>query len=93
MDNKNKNNEDIEAIDILVTNILKAIKQNNITYDRTYKSVIKSVTPKGYIIFDNTGQERTVKCCIPGIELKVGQNVWVKEPEGNLNWIHICGVV
>ncbi len=61
--------------------------------DRTYKSVIKRIDKKGYVILDRTGSERTVKCCIPGIELRPGQSVWVKEPMGKLNDIHICGVV
>ena len=58
-------------------------------FDRTYRSIIKAVTPKGYVILDDSGSERTVKCCIPGVELKVGQNVWVKVPMGDLNGIHI----
>lgn len=45
------------------------------------------------MILDRTGSERIVKCCIPGIEFRVGQSVWVKEPMGKLNDIHICGVV
>ena len=61
--------------------------------DRTYRSVIKRIDKKGYVIIDRTGSERTVKCCIPGIEFRVGQSVWVKEPMGKLNDIHICGVV
>lgn len=68
-------------------------KLNNCHCDRTYKSVIKSITPKGYVILDTTGSERTVYCCIPWIEFKVGQSVWVKEPMGDLKGIHICGVV
>lgn len=65
----------------------------NCKVDRTYQSVIKRITPKGYVILDEAGNERTVKCCIPGLELKVMQGVWVKEPLGNLNKLHICGVV
>ena len=61
--------------------------------DRTYKSVIKRIDKKGYVIIDRTGSERTVKCCISGIEFRVGQSVLVKEPMGKLSCIHICGVV
>ena len=61
--------------------------------DRTYRSVIKRIDKKGYVIIDRTGSERTVKCCNPGIELRPGQSVWVKEPMGDLKGIHICGVV
>lgn len=81
------------------TEILKSIeavinqKMNNYKADRTYKSVIKNITQKGYVILDNAGSERTVTCCIPNVELKVGQRVWVKEPTGDLKGLHICGVV
>ena len=61
--------------------------------DKTYISVIKHVTQKGYVIFDDAGSERTVQCCIPGVELKAGQKVWIKQPMGNLRNLHICGVV
>ena len=61
--------------------------------DHTYQSIIKNITPKGYVVLDRSGQERTVKCCIPGLELRVMQNVWVKEPMGDLNGLHICGVI
>lgn len=81
------------------TEILKTIetmidkKLDNYKADRTYRSVIKSINKKGYVIIDTTGSERTVQCCIPGVELRVGQSVYVKEPMGKLNDIHICGVV
>ena len=87
------NKENKEAIDILVKEIVKAIKENTVNCDRTYRTVIKSINKKGYVILDLTGSERTVQCCIPGVELIVGQSVWVKEPMGKLNEIHICGVV
>lgn len=98
MDNTNlsaKHTEDAEAIDILVKNILFAIERNQrkLKFDRTYKSAVKAVSPKGCVILDRSGNERTVKCCIPNLELKAGQSVWIKEPMGNLNGIHICGVV
>lgn len=64
----------------------------NSKVDRTYQSIIKNITPKGYVILDRSGQERTVQCCIPNIELRLMQSVWVKEPMGRLNDIHICGV-
>ena len=81
------------------TEILKTIqtmidrKLDNYKADRTYRSVIKNITPKGYVILDNAGSERTVQCCIPGVELRIGQSVWVKEPMGDLKGLHICGAV
>ena len=80
----------------LADEILKTIKyaldEKVANCDRTYKSVIKSITKKGYVILDTTGNERTVQCCIPVVELKAGLYVWVKEHMGKLNDIHICGV-
>ena len=77
--------------------ILKAIRyavdRKAINCDVTYKSRIKAVNNKGYVILDRSGSERTVKCCIPNLDLKVGQSVWLKEPMGKLSDIHICGVV
>lgn len=65
----------------------------NYKSDRTYESVIKNITAKGYVISDEAGNERTVPCCIPGVTLHVGQSVWVKEPLGSLKRLHICGVI
>ena len=81
------------------TEILKSIqimidrKLNNYKADRTYKSIIRNVTPKGYVVLDETGNERTVQCCITNVTLKIGQSVWLKEPLGKLEDLHICGVV
>lgn len=79
--------------DEILNTIKYAIDRKTANCDRTYKSVIKSITPKGYVILDNTGSERTVQCCIPNVELKPGQSVWLKEPMGSLNELHICSVV
>lgn len=66
---------------------------DNCKVDHTYESVIKNITPKGYVVLDRAGSERTVQCCIPGINLRMMQRVWVKEPMSDLNKIHICGVI
>lgn len=68
-------------------------KLNNYRADRTYQTIIKRIDKNGYVIIDQTGQERTVPCGIPNVELKPGQRVYVKEPLGNLNELHICNVV
>lgn len=65
----------------------------NYKVDRTYKTVIKRVEKNGYVITDETGQERTVPCGIPNVELKPMQSVYVKEPCGNLKELHICNIV
>lgn len=80
--------EIIKSIQIIVDR-----KLSNYKADKTYKSVIKNISPKGYVILDESGSERTVKCCIPNLDLKVGQPVWIKLPMSSLKDIHICGVV
>lgn len=79
--------------------ILKSIQElidksiGNYKADRTYQSVIKKVTNKGYVVLDHSGSERTVSCCIPNITLKAGQRVWIKEPMSNIRNLHIVGVI
>ena len=80
--------EILKSIQIMIDRTLHTYKS-----DRTYQSVIKRTTPKGYVILDEAGSERTVPCCIPGLELSEMQKVWVKEPMGRLVDLHICGVV
>ncbi len=79
--------------DELLKTIKYAVDRKTVNCDRTYKSVIKRIEKKGYVVLDSTGSERTVQCCIPNVELRVGQSVYVKEPMGKLNELHICGVV
>lgn len=90
------NKEDTDAVEILCKEVLKyidrAIKEKNAS-DRTYRTVIKRIDKNGYVITDQAGQERTVPCGIPNVELRPMQSVYVKEPMGKLNEIHICGVV
>lgn len=90
------NKEDVDAVDILCKEVLKyidrAVKEKTAS-DRTYKTVIKRVVKNGYVITDQAGQERIVPCGIPNIELKPMQSVYVKEPMGRLNELHICGVI
>lgn len=77
--------------------ILKAIKyavdRKAVNCDRTYRTIIKRVVKNGYVITDEAGQERTVPCVIPNIELRPMQSVYVKEPMGKLKNLHICGVI
>lgn len=80
--------EILKSIQIMVDR-----KLDNYKADRTYKTTIKDITKKGYVVLDRAGSERTVQCCIPGLELRKMQSVFVKEPMGKLNEIHICGVV
>ncbi|MDE6951688.1 MAG: hypothetical protein K2P64_12365 [Lachnospiraceae bacterium] len=86
------NKEDKEAVNILVREIIKAIDKKVINCDRTFKTAVRRVTPKGYVIADRAGGEHTVKCSLPDVELKTGQLVWAKEPMGDIKGLHICGV-
>ena len=85
------NKEDVDAVDILCKEVLKyidrAVKEKTAS-DRTYKTVIKRVVKNGY----QAGQERIVPCGIPNVELKPMQSVYVKEPMGRINELHICSV-
>ena len=93
-------NDFLKECDLSMSNIaeeiLKTIKyavdRKAINCDCTYKTGIRGIDKKGYVITDRAGGERAVQCSIPGVELKPGQIVWVKEPMGKLNEIHICGV-
>lgn len=79
--------------DEILKTIKYAIDKKSIKCDRTYKSVITHISSKGYVILDEAGCERTVQCCIPNIELRAGQMVWVKMPMGDLKGLHITGIV
>lgn len=68
------------------------IRENTVNCDRTFKTVIKQVTPKGYVILDESGSERCVECCIPNVSLSAGQMVWVKIPMGDVKRMYICNV-
>ncbi len=90
------NKDNMDAVNILCEEILKYINRaakEKVKSDVTYRSIIRNITPKGYVVLDRAGGERTVQCGIPGVDLRVGQGVWVKEPMGRLNDIHICGVI
>lgn len=80
------------AEEILKT-IKYAVDRKSINCDRTYKTVIKNITPKGYVVLDRSGSERTVQCCIPNVSLRIGQAVYVKEPMSDLRNLHIVGVI
>ena len=78
--------------DEIIKTIKYAIDKKTINCDRTYRTVIKRVVKNGYVITDETGQERVVPCGIPNVELKPMQSVYVKEPLGKVNELHICNI-
>ena len=79
--------------DEILKTIKYAVDRKAVNCDRTYRTVIKRIDKKGYVIIDEAGNERTVPCCIPNVELRPMQSVYVKEPLGNLKELHICGVI
>lgn len=79
--------------DEILKTIKYAVDRKAVNCDRTYRTVIKRVVKNGYVITDETGQERTVPCGIPNVELRPMQSVYVKEPLGKINELHICSVV
>lgn len=85
----NYKQEILKSIQIMIDEKIGTYKA-----DRTFVSVIKKVNPNGtYVVLDEAGGERTVKCCIPGVELKVGQRVYLLLPMGDLKRLHITGIV
>ncbi len=80
-----------EILDSIQTMVDRAIA--NYKADRIYRTVIKRITKNGYVITGEAGQERTVPCGIPNVEIRSMQSVYVKEPSGKLNELHICSVV
>lgn len=89
-------NKDIQAVKLLVEQIVSAIKNHEHNYDRTFLSVVKEITVKGtinyYTIQDESGVDRKIKCAIPNVQLTVGQIVWVRIPCGTIEKMHICGI-
>ena len=78
----------LKTIQIMINRKLRKYKA-----DRTYRTVIKRIDKNGYVITDEAGQERTVPCGIPNVELRPMQSVYVKIPCGNLKELHICNIV
>lgn len=83
----NLKEEIYKSVEILLESKLK--KQS---YDRTFLSVVSEVHENGTYTIMNEGQNYTVKCAIPNVELKSGQQVWVTVPCGDLKGMFISGV-
>ena len=81
--------------DEIIKTIKYAFERYNAGCDKSFKSIVKRFGDKNntYVILDESGQERTVKCCTPNLNLKVGTRVWVKIPCGKINDMHIYGIV
>ena len=60
----------VNIADEILKTIKYAVDRKAVNCDRTYRTTIKRITKKGYVITDETGQERTVLCSIPNVELR-----------------------
>lgn len=80
--------------DEIIATIKYALERQTLKYDQTFLSTVEKVNSDGtYTVRDNSGATRNVKCSIPSLTPKTGQSVYVCIPSGNLNRIHICGIV
>ena len=48
------------AADEILKTIKYAVERQKINCDRTYKSIIKGINKKGYVVLDRTGSERYI---------------------------------
>lgn len=82
-----------KALETIVDRVIQSInrKISTLPSDKTFPSVAygKDENGKYKIVFE--GRLRNVQNALP-CELKTGELVWVKIPEGKLKDMHICGL-
>lgn len=83
----NQNNNFLKSVEILADTLLKKYHP-----DKTFPSVVYGVNADGTYTIVRANQKYNVKCAIPGLQLGLGSNVWVKIPSGRMQDMHICGV-
>ena len=71
--------------------IYEMIKGMKFPYDKTFSSVVYGKTEDGKYQIPYEGRLRNVHNALP-CDLKKGQAVWVKIPNGRLRTMHICGL-
>ena len=76
-----------KATEIIVDTKLKKYKT-----DITIPSVIMGIENNGKYKITLDGSNYAVKCSLPNVDLRVGQGVWIKIPNGDFNSKHICGI-
>ena len=76
-----------KATEIIVDTKLKKYKT-----DITIPSVIMGIENNGKYKITLDGKNYTVKCSLPNVDLRAGQSVWIKIPNGDFNSKHICGI-
>ena len=87
----NKSNEN-KAIDIMVNKIISMVENKKLNYDKSFPSVVYGINSDGTYTIIKSGQKYNVKCAMSGVDIKLGQGVWVKIPCGRLHDMHICGL-
>lgn len=86
LQNIRENKEATEAIDVLCSAILQAIKTKGETagFDRTFQSVVTAVNGVNrYTIIDSGSEVINVPAYVGGQKIQVGNPVWVTIPSGN----------
>lgn len=74
------------------TEVIVDAKLKRYKRDVTIPSVIMGVENNGKYKITLDGRNYTVKCSLPNADLRVGQGVWIKIPNGDFNSKHICGI-
>lgn len=75
-----------DKISILIDEKISKLK-----FDKTFKSTIWGKNPDGTYQISYMNQKYNVPNAL-GIELNLGQSVWVKIPSGIFRHMHICGL-
>ena len=85
--------DEYQAFDVFMNNISRLVKGlcEKLKYDKSFPSTIYKVNLDGTYTIIKDKQEYKVKNAL-GTTLTLGQNVWVKIPQGSLRNMHIYGV-
>lgn len=86
-------NENNTALDALIKKFISIVeeKTQKLKYDKTFKSRICEVNTNGTYKIVYMNQLYDVPNAL-GMDLEIGQSVWVKIPSGIFREMHICGL-
>ena len=85
-----------EAIDVLCSAILQAIRAKNEVagYDKTFRSVVTAINGiNKYTIIDTGNEVANIPAYVGNQKINIGTNVWVKIPSGNRSNMYICNII
>lgn len=77
----------IKTIEVIIEEKIKKLN-----YDKSFPSVVYGINSDGTYTIIKGGQKYNVKCAMSGVDIKLGQGVWVKIPCGRLHEMHIYGL-